>query len=144
MSSENLPALSQKAAALTLLGGEPNLRRALALLADKDLKEAVSARTDKMVELGIKEQGASKKGLQIQINKRVHAELGLSVSEHETDSELQTVVSIIRERVQTLITEGLVGYAQENWREHDKNLKAKIYRTIEMMTALYTQSKRLV
>jgi hypothetical protein len=142
-------AVSEKALTLALLDGEPNIQRALALLADKDLKDRVTVRNMLLIQYGIKKVGASAKGLMIQINSRINKELGVSIAENPHDELLQSWVSNLRSTAAMVLKRHCdtmantvsqtddADKARDEILKSDAEVKRKIYELIQRSSSDY-------
>lgn len=118
-------------------GGDPNVGRLMALMADEDLKLAVSERCLEKSEAGY---SSSPRGLMLQINSRIKKALGVSVVERKADSDFQEIVAIIRSACKRQLVGMRVDWDAEDFEKQDKRVKQVIYATIERMAAIYKGS----
>ena len=115
-----------------------DISRALALVADKKLKDAASSRSHDKQLAGLKSEP---KGLMLQINKRIKLALGISVSAQKDDEEIQELVALIRSKIARTLKAAFVNWGSADAPTQDRAIKSKIYDIIERMVAAYKATK---
>ena len=120
------------------VAGNPDVSRAMALVADKRLKLGISERSLKKQLAGIP---SAPKGMMLQINKRIMTGLGASVTANKDDEDIQEIVALIRSACERALRKDDVDYFSKDWEQQDKAAKARIYAIIDRMVAAYRSAQ---
>jgi hypothetical protein len=121
-------------------GKYPSVSRMLARLADSELKDVLSARSELKTEQTGKK--SLPKGMMLQINKHIKESLGMSVQENKTDADFQDVVGIIRSACKRKLESRKVDWREADAEQRDRAIKDEIYELIVQLAETYKAGKK--